>query len=213
MFTVMPTVEIYVRSLTPSGRINLRKWLDNLIEADILDAKQLADLVRKFHSRHFGIISCPHCFSKTVKKYGRYRTWQRYKCKNCNKTFNDLTKTPFHYLHNHDKVKAFIRNMIKGLSLRKIAKKVEILLPRAFYWRHKFFHAFGFAALKPLKKLIQADDTYFALSYKGMLELETQIGRKPYKRGHSCSKRGLSKEKIAVVCPDTSGLMNTKQWF
>lgn len=195
MFTVLPSLEILIRTLKPSQRIDLKKWLDLLIQADILNAKDLAELVRQFHPQ----IKCPHCFAQHVIKHGVYRTWQRYKCKKCLRTFNDLTGTPFHYLHDHDKVKVYLRIMFNKEPLRKIAQKVEIHLPRAFYWRHKFLHAFQSANCTFLKELIQADDTYFALSYKGRRHLEIKIGRKPYKRGHSCKKRGISSEKVAVI--------------
>jgi len=41
-------------------------------------------------------LKCPHCGSKNVHKYGKMHNRkyvQRYYCKNCEKTFNDLTGT------------------------------------------------------------------------------------------------------------------------
>lgn len=32
-------------------------------------------------------IQCPHCRSDTVIKYGSYRACQRYRCKDCGRTF------------------------------------------------------------------------------------------------------------------------------
>ena len=43
-------------------------------------------------------IRCPYCGSRDVIKYGKVEreyTINRYKCKNCGRTFSDLTGTPF----------------------------------------------------------------------------------------------------------------------
>ena len=38
---------------------------------------------------------CPRCRSESVIKYGSYRAFQRYRCKDCDRTFNDKTGTIF----------------------------------------------------------------------------------------------------------------------
>jgi transposase-like protein len=40
-------------------------------------------------------LQCPHCQSESVIKYGSYRECQRYRCKNCGRTFNDKTGAIF----------------------------------------------------------------------------------------------------------------------
>ena len=40
-------------------------------------------------------LQCPRCWSDTVIKYGSYRAYQRYRCKDCGRTFNDKTGTIF----------------------------------------------------------------------------------------------------------------------
>ena len=37
----------------------------------------------------------PRCLSPSVIKYGSYRTFQRYLCKDCDRTFNAKTRTIF----------------------------------------------------------------------------------------------------------------------
>ena len=44
-----------------------------------------------------GEVCCPCCHGKNVKKNGKYKYRQLYKCKDCNKKFNELTGTPFHH--------------------------------------------------------------------------------------------------------------------
>ncbi|MFC6765024.1 transposase-like zinc-binding domain-containing protein, partial [Natrinema soli] len=40
-------------------------------------------------------LQCPRCRSESVIKYGSYRAYQRYRCKDCGRTFNDKTGTIF----------------------------------------------------------------------------------------------------------------------
>ncbi|PSP56769.1 IS1595 family transposase, partial [Halobacteriales archaeon QS_1_67_19] len=34
-------------------------------------------------------LQCPRCRSESVIKHGSYREYQRYRCKDCDRTFND----------------------------------------------------------------------------------------------------------------------------
>ena len=42
------------------------------------------------------LLFCPKCHSTNIKKDGKYKGRQNYKCKDCNKKFNNLTDTIFH---------------------------------------------------------------------------------------------------------------------
>ena len=46
-----------------------------------------------------GRVECPRCHSYDIKKDGRYRCYQKYFCKQCERWFNDKTGTVFHYSH------------------------------------------------------------------------------------------------------------------
>ncbi len=39
-------------------------------------------------------LACIHCGSLSLKRNGKYRSRQRYLCKDCGKTFNDITASP-----------------------------------------------------------------------------------------------------------------------
>lgn len=47
--------------------------------------------------------------------------------------------------------------------------------------------------------MIEADETYFQESSKGMRRLQERLGRPPRKRGERASKRGLSREQVCVL--------------
>ena len=141
---------------------------------------------------------CPHCECENVTTRGSCRGIKRYKCKECSKTFNAKTKTAFHHTKrpletwNH-----YIELMFSGhMSLRKIAKETGLNLRTAFYWRHKVLHALKQFDSPKLSGIVEADETYFALSYKGK---KRGMPRSPHKRGKQIKKRGLSKDQVCVL--------------
>ena len=80
---------------------------------------------------------CPHCGSKEVNKFGFFNGKQRYRCKECRRTFNIYTKTLLSWSHYKDKWDSFIETMKQDLSLRKAEDKVGVSYASLFYWRHK----------------------------------------------------------------------------
>lgn len=83
-------------------------------------------------------VSCPHCESTNFIRDGKNKGLQRYKCKNCQKTFKDSTNTPTHGLHKKHKAEKYLEALRTGLSVRKSAKYAGISKNTAFAWRHKF---------------------------------------------------------------------------
>src|SRR4051812_29897012 len=79
--------------------------------------------------------ACAHCDSAHVIGHGRYKQRQRYKCKDCGRTFNDFTNTPLHRTHHPHKWIKFLECMLKGYSLRRCAVRVGLSWVTLFYWR------------------------------------------------------------------------------
>jgi transposase-like protein len=141
-------------------------------------------------------LACIHCGSVRIKRNGKYRSRQRYLCKDCGKTFNDLTASPISGTHYPHKWLKYFHAMIDGVTLPKIAKELKIHISTAFYWRHKILNALRSLGFIKLKGIIESDETYFLESYKGKKRI---THRKPRKRGGSAKKRGISKEQISIV--------------
>jgi transposase-like protein len=109
------------------------------------------DIMSLMHNSHYlNGLFCPHCHSHDVVKNGKSKGRQRYRCKSCRKTFNDLTKTPFAWLHDLEKVPDYIKSMLSGDSLRTAARKSGISLTKSFFLRHKL--ANSISRLKPSKQ-------------------------------------------------------------
>ena len=84
---------------------------------------------------------CPICGGNKYIKHGLYKGIQRYKCKECSKTFSNATNSLWSY-SKKDLTKwiEFTELMLENKTLRFCAKKLNINLATAFYWRHKVLH-------------------------------------------------------------------------
>lgn len=84
------------------------------------------------------IVACPHCGSATIVKTGTKNGRQRYRCKDCHKTFSDTTGT----LHQHSKLTkaqwlGLIKGIILNLSIRKIADDIGASAQTVWYNKQK----------------------------------------------------------------------------
>lgn len=138
---------------------------------------------------------CPRCQSTRKFKHGIEFGAQRFRCKDCNKTYTATTGTPFHRLRDKSKLLENAACMADGLSIRKTAARMDISVKKAFRWRHKFLAFLNQQKPSALAGIVEADETFFAVSYKGQRK---NIPRTPKKRGGK-SKDGTGAEKTAVV--------------
>jgi transposase-like protein len=138
---------------------------------------------------------CPHCQSITVSKWGSANGMRRYRCKACAATFNALTGTPLAQLHKRELWIGHAQALVDGISLRKVAARLNIDLTTAFRWRHRFLKTPKTLKPKVLDGTVEADETYFLHSEKGSRKLK----RPARKRGGKASKRGLSDEQVPVL--------------
>lgn len=139
---------------------------------------------------------CPICGSKSVVRFGSYNKRQRYKCKDCGKTFSDLTNTPLSRTKFPQKWIPFVECMLKGYSLRKSAEIVGVSYVTLFYWRHKLLTALTESGIEAFNGIVEMDETFFLRSEKGEKNLKN---RKPRKRGGVSTLRGISHEQVCVL--------------
>ena len=159
--------------------------------------------------------NCPHCHSNHIVKIGKLNGNQRFKCKECGKNFTITTNSPFHYTKKSLSVwYKYIDLMCKKLTLREIAKELNINLKTAFYWRHKILNAL--TTTEKMSGIVEADETYFRENQKGSRKLNRparKSGKSKLNKSQKCSlfgytdeeykqqqhKRGLSKDLICVL--------------
>ncbi|MCQ6264514.1 IS1595 family transposase [Fictibacillus sp. WQ 8-8] len=154
--------------------------------------------------KHKDGYTCTHCYSTNAVRFGKYRIKagtkvierQRYRCKDCGKTFTDVTNTPLKGTHLPHKWLDFIHCMIEGHSLRKASELIGVHHVTLFYWRHKVLSALKQMDIDQFSGIVEMDETYFLYSEKGKRKI---IGRKARKRGGASQFRGISKEQVCVL--------------
>lgn len=140
--------------------------------------------------------TCPYCCMGTqLYRWGKVCELQRYRCRQCERTFNALTHTPLARLRHKDKWLHYEQTMIQGLSLRRAANRCGIAKNTSFKWRHRFLQAPATHKSIKMNGIVEADETYFLESFKG----QRHLPRPSRKRGGKAAKRGTSKEQIAVL--------------
>lgn len=142
---------------------------------------------------------CPHCESKNIKGHGKYKGRQRYKCKDCKKTFNDMTASPMVGTHYPEKWVEHIQLMTEGKTRQQVSDALNIHISTAFNWRHKVLNALKSLTADSLTGIVESDEKFFLESRKGKKQGINSGTRNSRKRGGTSTKRGLSKDQVCIV--------------
>ena len=170
-------------------------------ELAALDAQPASTTV--VESRFAAGAMCPHCKAERVIRHGHVNGLQRYRCRECHKTFSALTGMPLSGLHKRGKWLDQAAALQAGLTLHQVAEDLHIHVSTAHRWRHRFLALPESIQAQSLRGIAEADETMFLLSFKGK---RSGFDRKPRKRGGKASKRRLSHEQVPVlVARDRAG--------
>jgi hypothetical protein len=166
-----------------------------------------------------GVSFIPYPTAAASRPVGAVSRGKALSCKDCQRTFNALTKTPLAGLRMKHKWPAQAEAMIDGVSLAKAAQRCDVDDTTAFRWRHRFLASLAGDKPGVLSGIVAGDDTFILKSFKGQ---RSGLPRKARKRGGKSAKRGMSAEPIPVLvardrqgalmvniqhpCPCTSGL-------
>jgi len=149
-----------------------------------------------------GIPPCPSCGSGLCCRWGHMSGLQRFRCKNCRRSFNRLSGTPLAHLHRKDCWLAYSECMEQSLTLRASAKLIGVNKNTTFRWRHRFLNGISEDQAEDLEGIVEIDETMFRESFKG----KRKLPRPARKRGTPAAQRGRSKEWInAVTVRDRAG--------
>ena len=138
-----------------------------------------ADLLQQIRWRDG--VECPRCRSDRTIRYGSYGEYQRYRCKNCARTFNDKTGTIF----SHSKlglqqelfaIYAFLRF---NVSLRQIRAELDVSYDAIYRRVERFTKALDAPRLD-LVGPVEIDEVYVT------------AGLKARERDRASRSRGLS---------------------
>ena len=130
---------------------------------------------------------------------------QRYRCRACPRTFNDLTGTPLARLRLRGKwlaYLAYLNALRASRPVRAAADEVQVHRNTAFRWRHRFLDRVKHDLPEQLNGIAEADEMFILESQKGSRTLD----RPARKRGGSAKRRGISRELDCIlVARDRSG--------
>ena len=146
-------------------------------------------------------MACPHCGQPTTAKWGRDKTTglQRWMCWPCKRTFNERTGTPLARMRKRDEWIQHARLFAERRSIQDVAEILHIGVQTAFKWRHRMIRAMEPTVPDVIGGTVEADETYFRRSFKGDRRAVIVEGREPRKRGSDQPKRGLGRDKVAVL--------------
>lgn len=148
---------------------------------------------------------CIRCGSTHFVKNGtRKDGTQRYLCRDCKKSFLLSTNSISSGTHKRLSVwKKYFDCMLDKKTLKETSEACSISMGTAFLWRHKILDALQEMAGKVrLSGTVEADETFFSVSYKGNHRSASGFAmpREAHKRGGEVHTKGLSSEKVCVVC-------------
>jgi len=151
------------------------------------------------HNRSNALINkqekCPHCGGIHYYRYGKFKDSQRFKCKDCGKTFCEYTGTWLQGIHKKELVADYLTLMLEHTSLDKTSKKLNINKKTALDWRHKILSSFEQNTGNEFEGVVESDETFFEHSEKG----NKRMKRPARKRGTQGKPRGIGQNKAAVI--------------
>ncbi|WP_166726914.1 IS1595 family transposase [Crenobacter cavernae] len=143
------------------------------------------------------IAACPHCAGATFCRWGFTDAGgQRYRCRDCGRSFTGLTGTPLCRIHDKHQLLANAQCMRDRLSVRAAAKQLGVHRNTAFRWRHLLMPSLERHQPAALEGVAEADEVFFRLSFKGC---KRDMPRLAYRRAMPATKRGISAEQIPVL--------------
>lgn len=199
--------------------------LKNLILSGELGAKKTIEdflIGKRFENGE----ACPLCGDFHIVRNGHRKDGtQKFICRSCGRTFgittNSITSGSKKEL---DVWSRYISCMLEGLTIEASASKCNISKNTSFAWRHKILDALqNMADEVQLSGVVEADDTFVALSYKGNHSRgeSFQMPRKPHKRGHdlygnvkmsdyACVPCAVTREGLSIARVAKPGVINSE---
>ena len=171
----------------------LKKLSSEELSTLIYEVKKQKVLINHYRN---GVV-CPICGNKHIQKFGKCVGQQRYRCKDCKKTFTEYTNTIFSSTKkDYSLWLKYLDLMMKGASLYNISRELGISVVTAFRWRHKILNVIKRKNTENrVNGVVEADETFLLYSHKGT-HIDGIEGRK---RGGVGRHRGISKDQVGVL--------------
>ena len=138
-----------------------------MIPLDVFGSESLAaDLLEQVRWRDG--VECPRCRSDLTVKNGSYGPFQRYLCKNCDRTFNDKTGTIF--AHSKIALRKWLFSIYAFLrfntSLQQLQREIDVTYKTVHQRVQRFMRALDAPVLDFIGP-IEIDELYVSAGLKG----------------------------------------------
>ena len=132
------------------------------------DGDSEASVLALLESRLGDEPGCHYCDAghEALQRWGKSHGLQRWRCCCCERSFNALTGTPLAGLRKRARWLVFAEALSERLTVKQAAKRCGVDPTTSFRWRHRFLRA-EVANKEALAGIIEADETFFRLSFKG----------------------------------------------
>ena len=141
-------------------------------------------------------LACPRCGGHQHHLHGCANGLQRFRCRDCGRTFNSLSGTPLARLRKKSRWLDFSAEALDpATTVRRAADRVGVHKNTSFRWRHRMLAWTRFDRPPPLNGIVEADEMYILESQKGARKLNRPARR----RGGVASKRGISSEQVCIL--------------
>lgn len=191
---VVENVNIY--DLIPTQITEMIQKLNHALEI----VKSRKQTISKTASFEKDKITCPHCHRLKIVKNGHTKLGvQTYKCKDCNKRFNDLTLTIFSNSHlTYEQIEIFLQCFKDKVTLRKTAKRMNVDKNTVHLLRLKIINSFQEARQTiKLSGEVEADEIYKSINLKGTKKNKMPRYSKP-RTSKGTTARGIGSHKVCI---------------
>lgn len=138
---------------------------------------------------------CPHCSARGALKWGRFSGRQRYRCRECGRTFSTFTSSPLYHLKRPDLWSGFLWCMEGRLTVRRTGTILAIDKDTALRWRHRVLEHWRQEGRRRLAGQVVVGDFPIAVNRKGSRSLD----RPPRKRGVAFEIVGADAGSVSIL--------------
>jgi transposase-like protein len=139
--------------------------------------------------------SCPHCLGVRIQKWGSFAGRQRFRCKDCRRTYSTFTNTPLRYLKRVERWRVFVWCMDGRLTVRRTGALAGIDKNTALRWRHRVLDHWRMEPHRRLRGSVAVDEFWMPLNEKGQRRLFRPVRR----HGHAPGRRKLGVERVSLL--------------
>lgn len=122
--------------------------------------QDVACLIREIRDARFAHgMQCPRCKSTRVQRWGKFSGRQRYRCRECGRTYSDLTGTPVAWSKCLAILPRYRDCMRSSVTIRASARAVGVHITTSFRWRHRLLSGMLAHDIVQLTGIVEAGET------------------------------------------------------